>query len=111
MTGTLSRVRARKPRAPKVRLDSPFARKKLVPVLTMRNILLMLIATLLSVAAMFASESDNWRVKHPEWIWCDDFETDRLSSYFEYDTYNSPPTWPAAPGPPSPATSPARASW
>ena len=20
----------------------------------------------------------------PEWIWCDDFETDRLSGYFEY---------------------------
>ncbi len=23
--------------------------------------------------------------RHPEWIWCDDFEIDRLSHYFEYD--------------------------
>lgn len=25
----------------------------------------------------------NWRALHPEWIWCDDFETDKTSSYFE----------------------------
>src|SRR5438046_3131352 len=22
---------------------------------------------------------------HPAWLWCDDFEQDRLSRYFEYD--------------------------
>lgn len=27
----------------------------------------------------------NWQTRHPEWLWCDDFEVDRLSSYFEYD--------------------------
>lgn len=27
----------------------------------------------------------NWQTRHPEWIWCDDFEVDRLASYFEYD--------------------------
>ena len=27
----------------------------------------------------------NWQSRHPEWIWCDDFEVDRLASYFEYD--------------------------
>ncbi len=26
-----------------------------------------------------------WQSRHPQWIWCDDFEVDRLSSYFEYD--------------------------
>lgn len=25
----------------------------------------------------------NWKSLHPEWIWCDDFETDKLGSYFE----------------------------
>ena len=24
-------------------------------------------------------------VRKPEWLWCDDFEADRLASYFEYD--------------------------
>ena len=32
------------------------------------------------------NESDNWRITHPEWIWCDDFESDQAGSYFEYDT-------------------------
>ncbi|HMX91014.1 MAG TPA: hypothetical protein PLY42_06595, partial [Nitrospira sp.] len=27
----------------------------------------------------------DWKSHHPEWIWCDDFEIDRLSHYFEYD--------------------------
>ncbi|MBA5873362.1 MAG: hypothetical protein GDA66_02260 [Nitrospira sp. CR1.2] len=27
----------------------------------------------------------DWQSRHPQWIWCDDFEVDRLSSYFEYD--------------------------
>lgn len=25
----------------------------------------------------------NWKILHPEWIWCDDFETDKTISYFE----------------------------
>lgn len=32
----------------------------------------------------FASEcASNWKTLHPEWIWCDDFETDKTISYFE----------------------------
>jgi hypothetical protein len=31
------------------------------------------------------NEADAWRTKHPEWIWCDDFEADHSASYFEYD--------------------------
>jgi hypothetical protein len=27
----------------------------------------------------------DWQGRHPEWIWCDDFEIDRLTQYFEYD--------------------------
>ncbi|GMV49155.1 MAG: hypothetical protein L6Q34_02840 [Nitrospira sp.] len=27
----------------------------------------------------------DWQRRHPEWLWCDDFERDRLSQYFEYD--------------------------
>lgn len=27
----------------------------------------------------------NWAALHPEWIWCDDFETDKFTSYFEAD--------------------------
>lgn len=27
----------------------------------------------------------DWQSRHPQWIWCDDFEVDRLSHYFEYD--------------------------
>jgi len=29
------------------------------------------------------------RVPKPEWIWCDDFEEDRLGAYFEYDSQDS----------------------
>ncbi|MGC3974694.1 MAG: hypothetical protein QM771_09975 [Nitrospira sp.] len=28
---------------------------------------------------------EDWQSRHPEWIWCDDFEIDRLGHYFEYD--------------------------
>jgi hypothetical protein len=32
----------------------------------------------------FASEcASNWKTLHPEWIWCDDFETDKAAEYFE----------------------------
>ena len=32
----------------------------------------------------FASECpSNWKALHPAWIWCDDFETNKLSSYFD----------------------------
>lgn len=27
----------------------------------------------------------HWQSRHPEWLWCDDFEVDRLQAYFEYD--------------------------
>ncbi len=27
----------------------------------------------------------DWRSRHTGWLWCDDFEIDRLSGYFEYD--------------------------
>lgn len=27
----------------------------------------------------------DWKDRHPEWIWCDNFEIDRLGHYFEYD--------------------------
>ena len=30
----------------------------------------------------------NWQSRHPAWIWCDDFEVDRLRGYFEYDLRN-----------------------
>jgi len=45
----------------------------------------MLIFALVPAVHGFASECDNWRAEHPDWIWCDDFETNRLGSYFEYD--------------------------
>src|SRR6266705_1160885 len=32
----------------------------------------------------FADECpSNWKALHPAWIWCDDFETDKTTSYFE----------------------------
>lgn len=32
----------------------------------------------------FANECpSDWKVQHPAWIWCDDFETDKTTSYFE----------------------------
>jgi len=32
----------------------------------------------------FADECPpTWKTLHPEWIWCDDFETDKTASYFE----------------------------
>jgi hypothetical protein len=32
----------------------------------------------------FAQECpSNWKTLHPEWIWCDDFETNKTASYFE----------------------------
>ena len=36
-------------------------------------------------AAAGEAACTNWQSRHPEWIWCDDFEVDRLASYFEYD--------------------------
>ncbi len=46
---------------------------------------LILVFALVLAARAFASECDDWRAAHPDWIWCDDFETNRLASYFEYD--------------------------
>jgi hypothetical protein len=34
--------------------------------------------------ASFAGECpSNWKTLHPEWIWCDDFDTDKTTSYFD----------------------------
>jgi hypothetical protein len=43
---------------------------------------------LIWTVAASASECTNWQTLQPAWIWCDDFEQDRLSSYFEYDNHN-----------------------
>ena len=39
------------------------------------------------MAAAEAAEAAcaDWQSRHAEWLWCDDFEVDRLASYFEYD--------------------------
>lgn len=35
-------------------------------------------------SSSFADECpSNWKTLHPTWIWCDDFETNKLSSYFD----------------------------
>lgn len=34
-------------------------------------------------AATATECSATWRTDHPSWIWCDDFEVDRISSYFD----------------------------
>ena len=44
-----------------------------------------LLSILHPAASCVAGEADNWKVKHPEWIWCDDFETDQNARYFEYN--------------------------
>lgn len=50
----------------------------------MRALLLLCLA--LAIAPAFADECPaNWASLHPEWIWCDDFETNKFSSYFETD--------------------------
>ena len=41
-----------------------------------------------TVAASPAPSGAECQSSAPEWIWCDDFEQDRLSSYFEYDARN-----------------------
>lgn len=43
--------------------------------------------TTLAGALPATSECENWQVRHPEWIWCDDFEdaTPLAQKYFEYD--------------------------
>jgi len=48
------------------------------------------LAAVLGLAASpRAAECDNWKVNHPEWIFCDDFESTgamvATSRYFEYD--------------------------
>ena len=39
----------------------------------------------LAFVAVPHSPCQNRQVLHPEWIWCDDFEVDRLGKYFEYN--------------------------
>lgn len=36
-------------------------------------------------AARAEAACTDWQTRHPEWLWCDDFEIDRLKRYFEYD--------------------------
>ncbi len=40
---------------------------------------------LATAAATAEGACTNWQSRHPEWLWCDDFEVDRLQTYFEYD--------------------------
>lgn len=62
--------------------------QQLVPRLL--RITVLCFCTLLTNPLVQAAESaglpcDDWQARHPEWLWCDDFEVDRLQSYFEYD--------------------------
>jgi len=46
--------------------------------------LVMLCLCMLITSASLADECpSNWKTLHPAWIWCDDFETNKLSSYFD----------------------------
>ncbi len=50
----------------------------------------LLVVSCLSLFASSRSFADecpaNWSALHPDWIWCDDFESDKLSSYFDRTT-------------------------
>lgn len=46
-------------------------------------------AALVTVAPEDTSLENECDTPRPEWIWCDDFETSRLDSYFEYDPSGS----------------------
>lgn len=41
------------------------------------------LCTLFSLTSFATECPSNWKPLHPEWIWCDDFETDKTTSYFE----------------------------
>lgn len=43
------------------------------------------VAVLVSEEAIATAIAEECAVTDPAWIWCDDFESDRLSSYFEVD--------------------------
>src|SRR5688572_17623403 len=46
----------------------------------------LLVSLLIGMVAFnsFAQECpSNWKTLHPAWIWCDDFEQNKLSSYFD----------------------------
>ena len=40
---------------------------------------------LLGTSAAYATECDNWQTAHPEWLWCDSFESDSAidANYFD----------------------------
>ena len=54
-----------------------------------KSIVLCLLLVGLVVASVPANECDNWQTLHPEWIFCDDFESDtamvRYGRYFEHN--------------------------
>lgn len=41
------------------------------------------LSSLFSLNSLADECPSGWKALHPEWIWCDDFETDRTSAYFE----------------------------
>lgn len=41
------------------------------------------LSSLLSLDSLANECPSNWKTLHPAWIWCDDFETDKTTSYFE----------------------------
>jgi len=45
---------------------------------------------LILLPAVYALECDNWQTAHPEWLWCDDFETEQDLSvnYHDFSTNN-----------------------
>lgn len=57
----------------------------------MKTHLLILIATSLLSTNCLALECNNWKLLHPDWLWCDDFESDSSleDNYFEVGRSNS----------------------
>jgi hypothetical protein len=43
-------------------------------------------ASAVTPAATATECTPNWQTDHPSWLWCDDFEQDRLSSYYDNDS-------------------------
>lgn len=41
------------------------------------------LSSLLSLNSLANECPSDWKTLHPAWIWCDDFETDKTTSYFE----------------------------
>ena len=54
-----------------------------IPVKSAIASVLLIFCVLCSSHSLADECPSNWKTLHPEWIWCDDFEADKLSSYFE----------------------------